>query len=67
MCSINGKCLVKKAVSLVVIKELRTLVAMLAEDKDMKIFFMSNDFCLFFDAIKLQYVQKSNVKGICNH
>ena len=31
---------------------------MLAEDKDMKTFFMSNDFCQFFDAIKLQYVQK---------
>lgn len=40
---------------------------MLAEDKDMKIFFMSNDFCQFFNAIKLQYVQKSNMTGVCNH
>ena len=43
-------------------KELQIIIAMLAADKDTKLFCMANDFCKFFDWMMAKYTLKSGNK-----
>lgn len=42
------------------IKEIQTIIAMIAEDKVTELFCMADDFCKFFDAMMTKYTIKSN-------
>ena len=43
-------------------KELRTTIAMIAESKVIELFCMADDFCKFFDAMMAKYTLKPTIK-----